>query len=123
VVTDFSSINNVQAVSPSISLSGQVAHKDQVTEVAIYGVTPKYLDLEGIRLTSGQGYSAEDAKEIIVTSTALSLIGLEDKPSTIGAEVTLKVMVPKQLADTTSDSELVATDVSMKVVGSSRTKS
>lgn len=117
VVTDFQGINNVQAVSPSISLSGQVAHKDQVTEVAIYGVVPQYLELEGIRLTSGQSFSADDAKELIITSTALNLIGLENNPSMIGQETTLKIMVPKQKTETSQDTDLVPTDIPMKVVG------
>lgn len=117
VVTGFKNIDNVQAVSPSISLSGQVARENQLTEVAIYGVAPKYLDLEGVRLTSGQDFSAEDAKEVIITSTALNLIGLESNPSTIGQEVTLKVMVPKKLKDTSQDSELVPTDIPMKIAG------
>ncbi len=117
-VKNFQNISGVVIVSPSISLSGQITRKDQTTDVAVYGVTQEYLDLEGMKLVAGSNFTNQDAKEAIVTSTALNLIGLEDSPTTVGQDVTLRVMVPT--TDTTGTVEqvnLVPTDIPMKVRG------
>lgn len=116
-VSEFQNYDNVKAVSPSISLSGQATRADQVTDVAVYGVDPAHADIEGIQVEFGTPFTASDAKEIIITSTALNLIGLEDSTSALGQEVTLKLMVPKQISETSTDTTLVPTDLPVKVVG------
>lgn len=116
-VKDFATYENVKSVSPSISLSGQITRSDQVTDVAVYGIDPDRVDIEGIQFQFGKTFSAQSAKEIIVTSTALNLIGLEDSASAIGQDVTVKLMVPKQISDTSTDTTLVPTDVPATIAG------
>ncbi|MEK7538027.1 MAG: FtsX-like permease family protein [Patescibacteria group bacterium] len=115
-ITDFKTLSNVKDVSASISLSGQIARQDSATDVAIYGISPQFISMEGVKLTYGQQFSAENAKEVLVTSTALNLIGLENAPKSIGEDVTLKVMVPVK-REGQLEPDLVPTDLPVKVVG------
>lgn len=115
-VASFSNIENVQDVSPSLSLSGQIGSGDAVTDVAIYGIDPKFISLEGIKVNYGNEITTSDAAEIMVTTTALNLINQGDYQAAIGQEVTMKVLVPVKI-EGTQDLDLVSKEVPVKVVG------
>lgn len=115
-VKSFQSFENVQDVSPSISLSGQLARKESATDVAIYGIDPSFMTLEGIKTSFGSGFTAPDANELIVTATALNLIGLPNDVKTIGEETSIRILVPTRIGGTEQE-DLVSKDIPMKVVG------
>lgn len=116
VVGKFQSFEHVSSVSASISLSGQIARDESVTDVAIYGIGPQFTELEGIKVSSGKPFSSEEAKEVILTTTTLNLIGLEEGPQAIGAPVTLKVFIPKKV-EGSQEEELVQQDLEMTITG------
>jgi len=116
VIEQFNTIDNVQDVSPSLSLSGQVANQDAVTDVAIYGIDPKFISLEGLKVNFGNEFSATDAKEIIITTTALSLIGMGDAPGAVDQTVKLKVLVPEKL-EGTQEENLVSKEIDVRIAG------
>ena len=115
-IAEFNSMDNVQDVSPSLSLSGQIANQDSVTDVAIYGIDPKFISLEGLKINFGKEFTSSDAKEILITTTALNLIGLGDPAAAVGQTVKLKVLVPEKLAGT-QDENLVSKEIDVTVVG------
>jgi putative ABC transport system permease protein len=115
-IQQFNKIENVDNVSPSLSLSGQVVNKDAVTDVAIYGVKPDALSIEGIKINTGQTFSGEEAHEMVISATALSLIGFADYQQSIGTSLDLKFLVPKKSEDAQAE-ELVSTTVAMKISG------
>lgn len=116
-IDQFKKFDSVDDVSASISLSGQLVRQDSSTDVAIYGISPRFLSLEGIKLSLGKEFSAPDANELIVTTTALNLVGLEDDPKSIDTEATLRVLIPKRV-EGTQEEELIQTDLPVKIVGS-----
>lgn len=115
-IEQFGQLNSVKDVSPSLSLSGQLAKGDSVTDIAIYGVVPDFLSLEGIKIDHGQGFSSEGAKELLVTSTALNLIGYENPLDAVDQTLTLKLLVPKKI-EGSQEEQLVGTDVDVVVRG------
>lgn len=115
-IDQFQEIQDVQNVSPSLSLSGQVSRAESITDVAIYGIEPKFLSMEGIKIATGNEFSAADAAEILITSTALNLIGLGDPNEAVSSEITLKLLVPVKTADGTN-LDSVSKEVKVTVVG------
>lgn len=115
-VGQFEKLDNVKDVSPSVSLSGQVVKEGAVTDVAIYGIVPSFISLEGVKVRFGGNFSAPDAKEIIVTSTALNLIGFADFEQAIGQPITLKILVPT-VREGSAEKDLVPKEEQVTVVG------
>lgn len=115
-VESFQQLNGVQQVSPSMSLSGQLIQKESATDVAVYGIAPEFVQLEGVKLSSGKNFSAENAKEIIATTTALQLIGIDPTEKAIGQELTVRVMVPKTVEGQT-EAVMTPTDVTATISG------
>ncbi len=101
-INEFQNIDAVQNVSPSLSLSGQVSRAESITDVAIYGIDPKFLSMEGIKIATGKEFTGSDVPEILITNTALNLIGLGDPTQAVGSELVLKLLVPVKAADGTS---------------------
>lgn len=116
VVKKFQDIENVKDVSPSLSLSGQVGREESVTDVAIYGINPQFMSMEGIKINYGNEFSSEKAPEIIITKTALNLIGIAEPNEVIDTELDLKLLVPEKI-EGTEEEELVTKEISIKVVG------
>lgn len=115
-VDKFSQMKDVAQVSPSIAISGQVANGDSVTDVAVYGVDPSALSIENITLNAGQNFSGIDKPEVIMTSTALNLIGLESLPKTVGTKLTIKILVPQKAADGSTE-DLLSKDLEVTLAG------
>lgn len=116
VVDSFQHIENVDNVSPSLSLSGQVVNGESITDVAIYGVIPSFLSIEGVKTSYGGEFSDLNAPEIIVTVTALNLIGLADYEVAINKDIQIKVLVPTKI-EGTEEEDLVTKEVTTKIVG------
>ena len=116
VVDQFKNIDNVDDVSPSLSLSGQIGIDESVTDVAIYGIDPTFINMEGIKINYGEVFSDNVAKEIIATHTALNLIGLSDPETAIGTELDLKLLVPEKI-EGTDEEELVSKEVEVSIKG------
>ncbi|MFA6553399.1 MAG: FtsX-like permease family protein [Patescibacteria group bacterium] len=113
-INEFQNIDSVKNVSPSLSLSGQVARAESVTDVAIYGIDPKFLSMEGVKIATGKEFTGQDVPEILITSTALNLIGLGDPNQAVNSQLTLKLLVPIKSADGTSlDTKPVEEQVSV----------
>lgn len=94
VVKKFNQLDGVEAVSPSISLSGQAVYKDFVTDVAIYGINPQFISMEGIKISIGSNITGEDKPQIIITQTALDLLGITNPLKAEGKKISLKILVP-----------------------------
>lgn len=115
-IDQFSNFDNVQDVSPSISLSGQVGRGESVTDVAIYGINPQFMSMEGIKINYGNEFTSNEAEEIIITATAINLIGLGDPQEAIGEELQIKLLVPEKI-EGTAEEQLVSKEVTAKIAG------
>ncbi len=116
VVDRFKKIEDVRDVSPSLSLSGQVANGESVTDVAIYGIDPQFMSMEGVKVSYGDGFSSSTAKEIVITQTALNLIGLGAPEEAVDQVLTLKLMVPQKI-EGSEEEELVPQEMKVTIGG------
>ncbi|USN53614.1 MAG: ABC transporter permease [Candidatus Nomurabacteria bacterium] len=92
-IAGFKEIPHVLDVSPSYSISGQVAYTGSVTDIAMFGIQPEYVGLEGITPAFGRVFSIPDGNETVISTTAAELLGVEDFASLIGKTVTYSVSV------------------------------
>lgn len=114
-IDGFKSIPNVIDVSPSINISGQALYKNAGTDIAVFGINPAYVGIEGIRLVDSGRTLNEGAKdEALLTTTALELLGINNNQDVLGQTIRLKVFVTDPESET---GEQISEDVSVKVVG------
>jgi putative ABC transport system permease protein len=64
----------------------------------------------------GKEFSGDTAHEVVVTTTALQLIGLGDGNEAVGKPIKLKVLVPKAI-EGTQEEELVSSELDANIVG------
>lgn len=114
-VDSFKTLPNVIDVSPSVNISGQALYKNAGTDIAVFGINPAYVGIEGVRLVDSGRTLNEDAKdEALLTTTSLELLGIQDKQDVLGQTIRLKVFVTDPTSET---GEQISEDVSVKVVG------
>jgi len=116
IINQFGDFEHVENVSPSLSLSGQIIKNESVTDVAVYGIKPDALSIEGVKIHKGEEFSGNDAAEIYITSTALGLIGITENQEVLNSRLVLKVLVP-EIIEGTEEEELIAKEVTMVVKG------
>jgi len=116
VVDSFKNIDSVSDVSPSLSLSGQVTYQESVTDIAIYGIEPDFLSMEGVKVNFGELFQNSTAQEVLITQTALNLIGLGDPQEAVGKTLSLKVLVPQKIEGAVEE-ELVSKEIDITVKG------
>lgn len=85
---------NVEGISPSISQSGQAVKGESVTDIALFGIQPQYLSLEGISPAFGKNFSDQDADSVIISTTAVELLGGKDPNDLLDETITLKIVKP-----------------------------
>lgn len=112
VIAGFESIEHVVEVSPAKSLPAEIVYNSVKSQTLVYGVEPRYFALSNINADQGELFTDGDNK-IVVSSSVLSLFGIESKDA-LGARVRLSFIMPNAfLGDTaiveSSQDENVAT--------------
>lgn len=116
-VSAISGIANVEKISPSEESDAVATLGNINASVTVRGIYPDNLNLEGITLASGENFSSADAKEAIISKTALSSLSLSDADQSqiIGKNVMIQLPIAQNgniinLNDGT-------TTVNLKVIG------
>lgn len=93
VVTELSSLPEVEAVVPVNELRGQLKISGITLDSGIIIAAPKYFRLEGIKTASGR-INTDTGAEIVVTSGVAKAFGKEPE-QLIGQGVSLSLFIPK----------------------------
>ncbi|MFA7254320.1 MAG: ABC transporter permease [Patescibacteria group bacterium] len=88
-VKRFQGISNVTSVSPNLALSGQVLYNKSKTDVLVNSVSSEYVDLESPRLEAGTLYTADDSREIVVTTLIANAFNIKPK-DLVGQQIKLQ---------------------------------
>lgn len=92
-VSKFLNIGGVADVSVTYSVPSQIAFNGKNTDSIAYGVTPKLLDIEGIKVKEGKTFSGDEAKEVIISQSALKVFDVKDYSSVLGQELVVNFIV------------------------------
>lgn len=93
-IEKFRAIPRVVEVSPSISLSSQASRLGSTTDVALYGIDPEFIALEGIMASWGDNFSAQAGKETIISNTLVELLGIKNPQNIIGEKISYQIKLP-----------------------------
>jgi len=88
----FESFGEVSAVSPILSYPAQIADKAASSETILYGILPKYFDMEDIKVDYGNKFSSDEAKEAIVSAASLKSLNLTNPDDVLGKELDFRVI-------------------------------
>lgn len=111
----FQAFGEVIDVSPTISYPAQISEEESTSETVLYGVYPKYFDLEDIKIDYGENLSGDNAKEVIISVASLKTLNLTDPNAVLGKELKFRVI---QLDDSGNIKKGHENDIlSFKVVG------
>ncbi len=104
VVDDLSNTSNVVEVSPLQIVLSQLKTDDITSNVKLASVNSAYFRLGGIDLVNGEKYADDNEAKIILSTGALTSLGLDDPNEALGKEVDMSLIIPKN--DQDEDKEL-----------------
>ena len=93
-IEKFRTIPNVTEASPSISLSSQASRLGSTTDVALYGIDPRFIALEGVSTSWGEDFSEATGKETIISNTLVELLGIKNPQNIVGEKISYQIKVP-----------------------------
>lgn len=108
MIDKIKTISNIDIISPSISLPGQVNFDATNIDVVINGVDNQYLDMAGLKLATGALFadnSQEDTIPLVISSTSLDLLNITDYKSVLGKIVDATLYITKEGAASTETKE------------------
>lgn len=104
VVDDISKIPSVVEVSPLQIVLSQLKTDDITSNVKLASVNSAYFRLGGIDLMNGEKYTDDNEAKIILSTGALTSLGMDDPNEALGKEVDMSLIIPKNSQD--EDKEL-----------------
>lgn len=91
-VDKFKSFGEVVAVSPILSYPAQISYGDTYSETVTYGVEPRYLEFEDIKVDYGEKSLTEDSNDAIVSVASLKSLNLTNPDEVIGKELDFRII-------------------------------
>lgn len=108
----FRSVPGVKAVSPLREFISLIKAEGESASPVIYAVKKEYFPFEDIKIQKGAGFSADNAKEVIISQSALESLKINPEKA-IGMELSFEgVRQQDGKSQTTSDGS-----IKLKVVG------
>ncbi|HVN26500.1 MAG TPA: ABC transporter permease [Candidatus Paceibacterota bacterium] len=95
-VAQFKAMPNVLDVSPLASLQSLVTYDGLSANADLQGIRASYFKYAGIAMVAGQPFSDQpsDGNDVILSSAALQLFGVDDPKSILGKTVSFRVITP-----------------------------
>lgn len=91
VINDIKQYKSVEEVLPLISAVGKISFNNSQTDVAVYGVTTKYLSNSAVRTSTGQFFISEDIvlpeKDNVLGESTLPKVEIEEELEEVRQEV------------------------------------
>lgn len=99
VIDDFSKIPNVTEVSPLQTILSQFKVGDATSNIKLSAVNSSFLRLGGIELFAGENYKNDQETKVILSTGALTSLGIDDPKQALGREVSIKLFIPQEAQD------------------------
>lgn len=88
----FQVLGEVADISPILSYPAQIMEDKSSSETVLYGVKPKYFDLEDIKVDYGEKFSGDEAEEVIVSASSLKALNLTEPDKVLGKTLKFRVI-------------------------------
>jgi putative ABC transport system permease protein len=103
IVEDLSNIQNVIEVSPLQIVLSQIKMDDVTSNVKLSSVDKSFFRLGGIEISKGKPYEDNADAKIILSTGALTSLGIENFDEALGKEVDIKLIIPKESQEENKD--------------------
>jgi putative ABC transport system permease protein len=114
-INKFKSFGNVTDVSPTLSYPAQIAEGTSSSETVIYGVMPKFFEMEDIKVDYGKKMSGDDANEVVISVASLKTLNLTDPNTVLGKDLKFRVIQLDEVGNIKKGHE--NDSITLKVVG------
>jgi len=91
-VEKFKKLDNVDIVSPILSTPGQITKGEASSDTVIYGVDPKYLELEDAKPKWGKTLKDNSEKEVIISQAVIKTLELGEPEKAVGQELSFNII-------------------------------
>lgn len=92
-ISKISRIENVEKVSPIISLGGKASYQEKKTDLVITAVNADFFNYEDVKIAEG-GLFTDDEKKVLASSSLVKTLGLDNK-TILGKDIALSILMPK----------------------------
>lgn len=113
-VDQINSMPTVVETSPVVSLAGQIAHQNSISDGLVNLVDKPYFRLSGVKIAFGREFSDSHATEAVVSSAAAKIFGFETPENIVGQNLKINLFVPEAGTQATA---IVNVDTVYKIVG------
>jgi putative ABC transport system permease protein len=93
---EFSQIQNVSEISPQQIVMSQFKMEDITSNIQLSSVSNSFFRLGGIELIAGEKYENDDDAKVILSTGALTSLGIDDPVQALGREVDVTLIIPKE---------------------------
>lgn len=90
-------VKGVDKVSPVIQKSAQVTIGTVTTDAVVLGIEPQSVILQGMKIGVGKVFATSTDKNVMISSSMLKLLNLENPKDAVGKEVKIKIFVETQV--------------------------
>lgn len=117
----FSANPLVKDVSPMANFAASITYNGLTGNANVEGMKASYFLYTGTKPAAGELFSdktvQEDADDVIITTAMLKLFGVDDPTQALGQTLTMRVFVPQEGSDLTTE---IAVDKQYKIKGVSQ---
>lgn len=121
VVKDLSEIPDVVEVSPLQIVLSQVKMDDVTSNVKLSAVDNSFFRLGGIEFLNGKKYEKNNDNKIILSTGALTSLGIEDFNEALGKKVDITLIISKEDQkknnDLVTEKEMIPLDQAFEICG------
>jgi len=118
-LVEISELPNVEAVSPMVSIPGQITIDDLTGDISVNVVHESFFRYSGLRTEIGEFFGPEDTNKIIISEPIAILFDIKNPEDAIGKEATFAFFVPaqpKDLEDGLAEEEFFEEDLGVEEI-------
>ena len=106
-IDEFAANPFVKDVSPMVNFAASITYNGLTGNANVQGMKPSYFLYTGLKAAAGQLFSEktaqEDTNSVIITTAMLKLFGVQNAEDAIGKSLTMRVFVPQEGTDLTTE--------------------
>ncbi len=121
VIDDFAKIPNVIEVSPVQMVLSQFKVGDVTSNIKLSATNGAFFRLGGIEMLAGESYKEDKEAKIILSTGALTSLGIDSPEQSLGQEVNITLVIPQEDQDNKQellmDNEVIPLDQKFIISG------
>lgn len=98
-VASITGLTEAKDVETTLNLAGKAKVGDASMDVAFFASSPKYVEWSGYRPRSGEIYGSDSENQIMVNTSYLDFLKINNPSEALGKKVVFDIIIPKELLE------------------------